>query len=373
MYDSLSTPAYVLQEACLARNLAVLDDVQRRAGCEVLLALKAFATPQVFPVLRDVLAGTAASSLHEARLGREHFGDSVHLCAPAYRPAEFPELLSLARHVVFNSFGQWRRWRAAVAASPRRISCGMRINPEHSEVAAEIYDPCAPGSRLGVTREHFDEGALNGIEGLHFHTLCGVNADALQRTLAVIEEKFGDVLGAMRWINFGGGHHITREDYDRDLLVELIAGVRERYGVQVFLEPGEAVVLNAGVLVGQVLDLLPNATAVLDVSATCHMPDVLEQPYRPDIAGAGAPGVFAHTYRLAGPTCLAGDVIGDYSFPAPLAVGQRVVFEDMACYTMVKNTMFNGVNLPDICIETAGGGIERVRRFGYQDYLSRLG
>ncbi len=373
MYDDLRTPAYVISEKALQHNLAILERVQREAGCRILLALKAFALPRAFPALRDVLYGTAASSLHEARLGFEHFGDCVHLCAPVFRAEEFPQLVQWCRHIVFNSFSQYRRLHEVLRGMQRPVSCGIRVNPEHSEVDTGMYDPCAPGSRLGVTREHFEFDALAGIEGLHFHTLCGVNADALERTLAVVEEKFGAALGAMRWVNFGGGHHITRVDYDVDALIRIVRDFRERYQVEVYLEPGEAVVMNAGVLVGQVLDVLPNGTAVLDVSATCHMPDVIEMPYRPEVSGAGLPGELAHTYHLGGPTCLAGDVLGQYSFAAPLSVGQRIVFEDMACYTMVKNTMFNGVNLPDICLETRGGDIEVLRTFGYDDYRARLG
>ena len=371
---AVPAPCYILDEAALDRNVAILEQVQRRTGARILLALKAFAMPDVFPMLRGRLCGTAASSLYEARLGYEEFGDSVHLCAPAYRDDEFDALLGYCRHVIFNSCSQWRRLRPRVERRGRDIACGIRVNPEHSEVATPLYDPCRPGSRLGVTREHFDCDALDGLTGIHFHALCGHNADALERTLAAFERRFGEFLHAMRWLNLGGGHHITRADYDVDRLCALIDGLRRRYGVEVYLEPGEAVVLDAGVLVASVLDILPNGTAILDVSATCHMPDVIEMPYRPEVTGAGPPGEYAHSYRLGGPTCLAGDEIGEYSFPAPLAIGTRIVFEDMACYTMVKNTSFNGVRLPPIAIrDAATGEIRIVREFGYEDYRDRLG
>lgn len=371
--DTLPTPCYVCDEAALVRNLEILDTVQQRSGCKILLALKAFAMFSVFPTIRNYLSGTAASSLHEARLGFEEFGDSVHLCAPAYREQEFDLLCSYCRHIVFNSLSQWRQFRPLILSNDKEIQCALRINPEHSEVKTPIYDPCRPGSRLGITRADFPEDDLAGISGLHFHTLCGLNADALARTLEVIELKFGEFLPAMQWVNFGGGHHITREDYDADLLCDLITDFGQRYQVEVYLEPGEAVVLNAGVLVTSVLDLLPNGTAVLDASASAHMPDVLEMPYRPDITGSGPPGQFPYTYRLGGPTCLAGDEIGDYSFSQPLARGTRLVFEDMACYTMVKNTMFNGVPLPAIAIQDAKTRrVRLVRSFDYQDYLHRL-
>jgi carboxynorspermidine decarboxylase len=371
--STIPTPYYVIDEAALVRNLQVLEAVQRRAGCHILLALKAFATFRTFPLLRASLSGTAASSLFEARLGYEEFGDSVHLCAPGFAEREFPELLSYCGHVTFNSLSQWQRFKPVVDANPRQTACAIRVNPEHSEVKVPIYDPCTQGSRLGVTAQHIEGVHLDGITGLHFHTLCGHDADALERTLAVVEEKFGTVLGRVNWLNLGGGHHITRAGYDLDLLCNLIGRLREQYGVEVYLEPGEAIVLNAGVLVGSVLDLLPNGAAVLDVSATAHMPDVLEMPYRPDIVGAGAPGEFEHTYRLGGPTCLAGDVIGDFSFAEPLQVGSQIVFEDMACYTMVKNTMFNGVRLPSIAVkDSTTGEVRLIRSFEYDDYRKRL-
>ena len=370
---TIPTPCYVINEDVLNHNLEVLRGVQRRAGCRILLALKAFAMFDVFPLIAKTLAGTAASSLYEARLGFEEFGDSVHLCAPGYRPNEMEDLLEYCGHVVFNSFAQWRRFRPVVERAKRDVLCAIRVNPEHSEVEVPIYDPCRAGSRLGVTRAHFEPDALDGLTGLHFHTLCGHNADALARTLGVVERKFGTFIRNLDWVNLGGGHHITRADYDVDALCSLISSFKERYGVEVYLEPGEAVVLDAGVLIASVLDILPDGGVILDVSATAHMPDVIEMPYRPDISGAGEPGRYPHTYRLGGPTCLAGDDIGVYSFPRELELDSRIVFEDMACYTMVKNTMFNGVPLPLIAKQTAKSTELRVvKQFDYLDYKHRL-
>lgn len=369
----IDTPCYVCDEARLTRNLERLGALQKRTGCVVLLALKAFAMFSAFPLMRRFIGGTAASSLNEARLGSEEFGGQVHLCAPAYRDDEFDRLLDLCDHVVFNSISQWRHFKPRVQDHSARVRCGIRVNPEHSEVETPIYDPCAAHSRLGVRRADFDDGSLDGISGLHFHTLCGHDADALARTLDVFERKFGEYLAAMDWVNFGGGHHITRDGYDVDHLCDIIDGFRSRHHVQVFLEPGEGIVMNAAVLVASVLDVLPNGTVILDASASAHMPDVLEMPYRVDIEGAGQPGELEHTYWLGGPTCMAGDVFGQYSFARPLEVGTKLVFEDMAPYTMVKNTTFNGVPLPGIAIAEAGSGrIREIRRFGYDDYRNRL-
>jgi carboxynorspermidine decarboxylase len=369
----IETPCYVCDEARLLQNLELLGELQNRTGCVVLLALKAFAMFSTFPLMRRYLAGTAASSLNEARLGREEFGGELHMCAPAYKDSEFEQLLTLCDHMVFNSFSQWRHFKPRIDAHGGDTRCGIRINPEHSEVETAIYDPCAANSRLGVRRVDFESGCLDGITGLHFHVLCGHDADALVRTLLVFEEKFGEFLPAMKWVNFGGGHHITRDGYDIDGLCAAIDDFRTRHDVVVYLEPGEGIVMNAAVLVASVLDVLPNDTVILDASASAHMPDVLEMPYRVDIRGAGEPGEFDYTYWIGGLTCMAGDVFGQYSFAQPLEVGSRVVFEDMAPYTMVKNTMFNGVPLPRIAIEEAGSGrIREVRRFDYQDYRKRL-
>jgi carboxynorspermidine decarboxylase len=374
----LETPCYVVDLGALRRNLEILADVQRRAECKILLALKGFAMWSVFPVVREYLSGVTASSPHEARLGREELGLEVHAYAPAYSEADLAEIAELCDHIVFNSVGQWQRLRPlvdAARAGGREISCGLRVNPQHSEVKVALYDPCAPRSRLGAPPSAVTEEGLDGLDGLHFHTLCELGADALERTLAAVEARFGRYFARMKWINFGGGHHITRPDYDVELLVRLVRGFAQRHGVAVYLEPGEAIALHTGVLVASVLDIVENEMpiAILDTSATAHMPDVLEMPYRPVIAGGADPGVKAHTYRLGGLTCLAGDVIGDWSFDQPLAIGDKLVFGDMAHYTMVKNTTFNGVRLPSIAThEPTTGELRVVRRFGYEDYKSRL-
>jgi len=371
---NIPTPCYVCDKAVLERNLKILDSVQKKTGCKIIMALKGFAMFSLFPLIRKVLQGTTASSLDEARLGFEEFGKEVHICAPAYREDEFKELLGYSDHIVFNSFSQWNRFKPIIQAGRKPVQCGLRVNPEHSEVAVPIYDPCGPGSRLGITRENFKPRELSGISGLHFHTLCELNADALKRTLPVFEKKFGEFLIDMRWVNFGGGHHITRKDYDVELLCRLINEFKTRYPLQVYLEPGEAIALNAGVLVASVLDIIHNQMdiAILDTSAAAHMPDVLEMPYRPEIRGAGKPGEHPYTYRLGGLTCLAGDVIGDYAFPEPLKVGSKLIFQDMAHYTMVKNNTFNGVRLPSIAVADSSGNIRIVRKFGYEDYRNRL-
>lgn len=375
----VETPAYVVDLGALRENLAILDTVQRRAGCKILLALKGFAMWSTFPIIREVLAGIAASSPDEARLGAEELGKEVHAYAPAYSEADIDALLPLVNHIIFNSPGQWRRHidrvRRRVRRAGRGIECGLRINPEHSEVEVALYDPCAARSRLGTTRAAFDADPIADLDGIHFHTLCELGADALERTVAAVEARFADVLERVRWVNFGGGHHITRADYDVEALIATVERFRRRWNVEVILEPGEAIALDTGVLVAQVLDVVHNEMpiAILDTSATAHMPDVLEMPYRPRIVGAGEAGEHAHTYRLGGLTCLAGDVIGDYSFPRPLACGDRLVFLDMAHYSMVKNTTFNGVHLPSIATyEPDGDELTVVRRFGYEDYKGRL-
>ena len=372
--DAIETPAFVIDLEALENNLKVLAQVQERAGCTIILALKGFAAWSTFPLVKKYLAGVTASSPHEARLGREEFGAQVHTYAPAYDERTLREILNLSDHVVFNSVSQWERLRG-IALEHADVQFGLRINPRHSEVAVEIYDPCASGSRLGATVDSLQGADLQGISGLHFHTLCELGADALERTLTVVEEKFSKWLPEMKWVNFGGGHHITKQDYDRDLLVKLVRDFKHKWGVEVFLEPGEAIAIHTGILVSTVLDIVHNDIdiAILDTSATAHMPDVLEMPYRPRVIGADEPEKLAHTYRLGGLSCLAGDVVGDYSFSTPLNVGDKLVFDNMAHYTMVKTTTFNGVRLPSIVLHDPATSTTRVaKRFEYADYRNRL-
>ncbi len=373
--NQIKTPCFVVDLGLIRRNLAILDDVQKRSGARILLAQKAFSMFGIYPLLATVLKGTCASSPNEARLGREFFPGEVHAFAAAYSEQDLRELLAVCDHIVFNSFSQWKRFQALREAAAGRVEFGLRVNPEHSEADVPIYDPCAPGSRLGIRRCDFEGEDLSGVSGLHFHTLCEKNSDSLARTLNAFESKFGDLIPRMKWINFGGGHHITRPDYDRELLCRLITDFRKRYPVDVYLEPGEAVALNTGFLVGTVLDVVRNGMeiAILDTSAAAHMPDVLEMPYRPNVIGAGTPGEKPFSYRLAGASCLAGDVIGDYSFDEPLRPGDRIVFTDMAHYTMVKTNTFNGLPLPSIATwEPETGRLTTLCEFGYQDFKGRL-
>ena len=397
-----TTPAFVVDAAAIRRNAAILGGVKARTGCKMLLALKAFSMPAAAPLVRGVRDGTCASSVHEARLGHERFGGETHAFAAAFSERDMRELLGLdaepgqrreplIEHATFNSFAQWRQFRPLLAESGAAVACGIRVNPEHSEGAVPLYDPCAPGSRLGVRRADFAGQDIEGLSGLHFHTLCEQNADAFERTLAAFEARFGDLLARFRWFNFGGGHHVTRADYDVDRLCCVLAGFRERHPqAELYLEPGEAWVLDAGTLAATVLDVVRNDVdiAILDASCVCHMPDVREMPYRPrvfrdpDWDGAPVPGPGAErggepgekpcTVRLAGPSCLAGDVVGDYSFAAPLRPGDRLVFEDMALYTMVKTTTFNGIRLPSIYLREENALLRPVRAFGYPDFLGRL-
>lgn len=367
------TPYFLVDETCLRRNLEILRSVGEAAGCKVLLAQKAFSMFSVYPILREYLAGTTASGLHEARLGHEYFGGETHVFSPAYRDDEFDELLRYADDFVFNSPRQVRKY--AEYARARGKSVGLRLNPECStQEGHAIYDPCAPGSRLGTTLANFEEEILPWLDGFHFHTLCEQNSDALETTVEAVEARFGKYLHGRKWLNLGGGHHITRNDYDRQRLIRIVRRLRETYGVEIYLEPGEAVVLNAGFLVSQVLEVVENGMpiAILDTSAACHMPDVLEMPYRPPIQGGGEPGEKPYTFRLAGPTCLAGDVMGDYSFEVPLKEGDAVILEDMALYTMVKTNTFNGMNLPTIVWRNTRGELFQVRQFGYEDFKNRL-
>ena len=372
-FTSLPTPAFVVDEGLLERNLEILQEVARASGAKILLAQKAFSMFYASPMIARYLAGSTASGLYEARLGTEHFPGEVHVFSPAYREEEFTQLLQYADHFVFNSPKQLEKYARRAREAGKQV--GLRVNPECStQEGHAIYDPCAPGSRLGTTLANFRPEQLPLLDGLHFHTLCEQNSDDLETTLVAFEEKFGPYLKGLKWLNLGGGHHITRKDYDREKLIALVRGLRERYGVEVYLEPGEAVVLNAGFLYTRVLETGHNGmdVAILDTSAACHMPDVLEMPYRPPLAGSGQPGEKPYTYRLGGPTCLAGDIIGDYSFDHPLEEGDVLVFEDMALYTMVKTNTFNGMPLPTMLWRTKQGEYQTVKEFGYQDFKSRL-
>ncbi len=400
-FDELPTPCYVVDEGLIQRNLSILQGVTERTGARVLLAQKAFSMYALYPMIGTYLCGATASGLYEARLGAEEMVRPLdlrgkrcenHVFSPAYRQEDFAEILKYCDHIVFNSWRQVEKFAADAKAAGRSV--GLRVNPECStQEGHAIYDPCAPGSRMGVTREEFAAGLFEGegggspfalLDGLHFHTLCEQDSDDLEKTLDAVEEKFGAYLSAMKWINFGGGHHITRRGYDMPRLERCIKRMQDKYGLTVYLEPGEAVALNAGFLAASVLEVRPPAasgtgslpyglqTVILDTSAACHMPDVLEMPYRPPLQGSGQPGEKAYTYRLGGPTCLAGDVIGDYSFDMPLQEGDRLVFEDMAIYSMVKNNTFNGMPLPSIALKRKSGECEIIREFGYGDFKGRL-
>ena len=375
--NELPTPCYVIQEEQLRQNLEILKGVMDRTGCKILLAQKAFSMYEVYPLIAQYLSGTTASGLYEARLGAEEmgipFGKETHIFSPAYKEEEFDEILTYCDHIVFNSFEQLERFGKRAAEAGKSV--GLRINPQYStQEGHEIYDPCATGSRLGATIEKFRPELLEYVDGLHFHTLCEQDAQPLHDTLKEVERQFGEWLPKMKWLNFGGGHHITREGYDIALLEQCICDMKEKYDLEIFLEPGEAVALNAGVLLTKVEEIVENSIqiAILDTSAACHMPDVLEMPYRPPLQDGYEAEEKAYTYRLAGPTCLAGDVIGDYSFAEPLKRGDTLTFEDMAIYTMVKNNTFNGMRLPAIVLEDKDGECRVVRQFGYEDFKMRL-
>jgi carboxynorspermidine decarboxylase len=374
--SALPTPCYVVNEVALERNLQSMQYVQEQSGAKILLALKGFAMWSLFPLVKRYLVGTTASSTNEALLGKQKFGGETHIYAAAFSQTEFAKILGVVDHITFNSMQQWLTFgRQALAHG---IGCAIRINPEHSEVKTAIYDPCIKGSRLGVTLAEFEkhDKALQGLNGLHFHTLCEGHSDALERTVAAVEQKFGRYFKQISWMNFGGGHSISHPEYDKERLIRVIQNFKQKHTLNVYLEPGQSVGLNTGVLITSVLDIVSNNgvnIAILDTSATAHMPDVLEYPYRPQIFGGADAGVKKHTYRLGGMTCLAGDVIGDWSFDAPLKIGDRLMFGDMAHYTMVKNTMFNGINLPSIAIYNSETHAARiVREFGYEEYVSRL-
>ena len=371
--QDLPTPCYILDEAKLRSNLELLHHVEQESGAHILLAQKAFSCFAVYPLIAQYLSGTTASGLFEARLGAEEFRKENHVFSPAYDPAEFAELCRICDHISFNSFNQLEKYRPVWEKAG--VSVGIRVNPEHSTQGDHaIYDPCAAGSRLGVTKANFRPELLKNVEGLHFHTLCEQNADDLLTTFAAFEEKFGAYLPQMKWLNLGGGHHITRDDYDVSALISLVRRIREQYGVTVYLEPGEAIALNAGWLDTKVMDIVENGIKILilDASAACHMPDVLEMPYRPPLKDSGEWGEKPYEYRLSSRTCLAGDIIGDYSFDREICIGDRLTFCDMAIYSMVKNNTFNGMPLPAIAIQRENGDCEIIRQFGYEDFKGRL-
>ncbi len=387
-YRDVKTPCYIVEEALLRKNAEVLQSVREKSGAHILLAQKAFSMYHTYPLLRKYLDGTTASGVYEARLGKEEFGGETHVFSPAYTEEDFKKLLDFCDHIVLNTPGQVRKFRDLMekcrnGGTGKQVSFGIRVNPEYSEIETDLYNPCFANSRLGTTLDELQksEELFGLVDGIHFHTMCEQNADTLKRTLAVVEKKFRKYLkmDSVKWVNFGGGHHITRKDYDLECLTDCVRRIREAYQVEVYLEPGEAVGLNTGFLVSTVLDTMKNGMelAILDTSAACHMPDVLEMPYRPEIIGtdgtlAGKPGEKKYTYRLGGPTCLAGDIIGDYSFDEPLKEGDQLIFCDMAHYSMVKNNTFNGMRLPSILYRREDGSIETVKKFGYEDFKGRL-
>ncbi|WP_439133409.1 carboxynorspermidine decarboxylase [Pseudomaricurvus sp.] len=377
------SPCFVVDEVAVRKNLEILNRVQRESGAKVLLALKAFSMFSLAPTIGQYLSGTCASGLHEAKLGREEFKGEVHTFSAAFTEKDLPEILQLSDHVVFNSFNQWQRFQPLVQEAKTlrstlqrsQLEFGLRVNPLHSEGATPIYDPCAPGSRLGIPKSAFEGQSLEGISGLHFHTLCEQGFGPLSRTLDAVEAQFAEYFPKLKWINFGGGHHITAEGYDVDQLIARIKGFQDKYGLQVYIEPGEAIAIQSGVLVSEVLDVLnyQQPLAILDTSATCHMPDTLEMPYRAEIFGAGEQAEKNHSYRLGGQTCLAGDVMGDYSFDTPLQIGQRLMFDDMSHYTMVKTSTFNGIGLPSIALWNSDtDDLKIIKQFGYEDFKQRL-
>lgn len=376
MFENVQTPCYIVDEAKIKKNLEILKRVEEESGAHILLAQKAFSMFSLYPLIGQYISGTTASGLYEAKLGYEEMGKENHVYAPAYKPEHMDELVKICDHIIFNSFAQYDKYKDVV--NKAGVSAGIRINPMCStQEGHEIYDPCAFGSRLGVTKENFREDYVfgeGGIEGLHVHTLCEQNSDALVTTFKAVEEQFGEFLYKVKWLNLGGGHHITRSDYDIKALVDLVRYIRSKYDVEVYLEPGEAIALNAGYLVTEVMDKVKNGMEILilDASAACHMPDVLEMPYRPPLRDGYEPNEKAYTYRLSSLTCLAGDVIGDYSFEKEKNIGDRLVFEDMAIYSMVKNNTFNGIPLPDILLLKEDGTIEKVKSFGYEDFKGRL-
>ena len=369
--DDIQTPAYVCEEILLEQNLALLKDVADRSGATILLALKGFAFKALAPLVDKYLSGCTCSGLHEAKFAREYFKGTIHTYSPAYKEEDIDEVIALSDHLIFNSFNQWEKYKAKAMG---KTSCGLRVNPEVSSSPVDLYNPCGLYSRLGITKENMQYDQLKGIEGLHFHALCEQDAHALEEVLKGFEKRFGDLIPRMKWVNFGGGHHITREGYDVEKLIQIINDFRARYdGIKVYLEPGEAVGWQTGPLVASVLDIVHNGMdiAILDISAEAHMPDTLAMPYRAAIRGAGDVGEKLYLYRLGGPTCLAGDIMGDYSFDEPLRIGNKLIFEDMIHYTIVKNTTFNGVKLPDLAVLHRDGSYEVTSQFGYDEFKRR--
>ncbi len=373
--DLLPSPAWVLEEDLLKYNLAIFEEIQQRSGAKILLALKGYSLWASFDTIAQTLHGCCASGLNEALLAHNRFGKEVHTYSPAFKESEIEQIASISHHMVFNSPQQFHRFADRALKVNPNLSLGLRINPEYSEAPVELYNPCGLYSRLGTTLANFDPSILEKCDGFHLHALCEQDSDALEGVLNAFEEKFGEYLHGLKWLNFGGGHHITKDGYHKEKLIELIIRFKERYNVEVYLEPGEAVGWQTGPLVATVLDIVHNGIdiAILDTSAEAHMPDTIIMPYRAAVRGADEPGVKAHTYRLSGNTCLAGDIMGDYSFDAPLSIGDKVIFEDQMHYTMVKATTFNGIALPSICILRTDGTLDVVREFGYGDFESRLG
>lgn len=372
--SSLPSPCWILEENKLIENLNIIEKVKRSSGAKVLLALKGYAVWKSFPTLKPYLNGCCASGLHEAKLAHETFGNEVHTYSPAFKEEELDDIARISHHLVFNSPAQFKQFANKAKSINPTLSLGLRVNPEYSEAPKEIYNPCGLNSRLGTTIQNFDEIILATCDGLHFHALCEQSADALENVLKHFEEKFGTYIPQMKWINFGGGHHMTRKGYDVEKLINLIKTFKHKYNVEVYLEPGEAIGWQTGTLVTTVLDIVHNGMniAILDSSAEAHMPDTIIMPYRAEVRDAGKVGEKAHTYRLAGNTCLAGDIMGDYSFDTPLAIGDKIIFEDQMHYTIVKATTFNGVKLPSIAIQRLNGEIEIIREFRYQDFKERL-
>ncbi len=374
-FSEIPSPAYVLDESLLRNNLKLINSVQQESGCSIILALKGFSMYSTFGMVKQYLSGATASSLNEARLIVEEMGCKAHTYAPAYLDQEFEEMLQYSSHLTFNSLAQWERFKDRVIQHTPKISCGLRINPQYSEVTTDMYNPCIAGSRLGITRDQLSDNLPDGIEGLHFHTLCENDSFTLERTLQAVEARFGDLLHQAKWLNMGGGHLMTRKGYDHQHLIGLIKNLRNKYNIEVILEPGSAIAWQTGYLRSTVLDIIDSQgilVALLDVSFAAHMPDTLEMPYKPRILGATDAEEGKPTYRMGGMTCLAGDFMGDYSFEQPLKIGDTIIFDDMIHYTMVKTTTFNGVNLPSIGIWQENDTFRLVRSYGFESYKDRL-